>query len=229
MLLYHRWAAESSASPCNPAYTAEGGRCTSQLAQEVDSGHNESSISQHVQEAPRTSGCRKHLCSSWGTLRLLNHHLEEPEPTLMLSITTCCCCAYLDEVHADKPEEVAMPGELLKILCQGDPLLLGNGVFLNVQPKGRREKKNAAVNCTSFPCRDVSSQLPSQPSLDQMKTAEFTMFAYCQQKATGSPTNVCLPNPKFLFLPIKHSPKSHSTIHMHVFQIPVVSSPGRSH
>lgn len=30
-----------------------------------------------------------------------------------------------------------MPRELLKILYQGDPLLVGNREFLNVQPTGR--------------------------------------------------------------------------------------------
>lgn len=40
-----------------------------------------------------------------------------------------------------------MPGELLEILCQGDPLLLGDRMFLNVQPEERGGKKS---NCKSL-------------------------------------------------------------------------------
>lgn len=73
-----------------------------------------------------------------------------------------------------------MPGELLEILCQGDPLLLGDGMFLNVQPKGKGGIKttiNPSQQAGQSPqlslcrCRAVSPQLPSQPFvfLDQSK------------------------------------------------------------
>lgn len=75
-------------------------------------------------------------------------------PACTLQMLRKSLCTYLDQVHADKPEEVAMPLELLEIFCQGDPLLLGDGMFLNVQPKGRGGRTNKKQNnCDSFTSR----------------------------------------------------------------------------
>lgn len=51
-----------------------------------------------------------------------------------------------------------MPGELLEILCQGDPLLLGDGMFLNVQPKGKGGIKSNHKSFTAS--RTESPALP---------------------------------------------------------------------
>ena len=56
MLLHPRWAAESSASPQNPAYTAERGRSPPQLAQEASSGHKQV---EWLSAAESASVCRR--------------------------------------------------------------------------------------------------------------------------------------------------------------------------
>lgn len=138
-------------------------RSTPQLAKEVSSGHKQG---EWLPDAEPGSICRK-LQEQVGAGNTFALPGEFPYCCITSSNSqsqhsssesqTRRCCAYLDEVHADKPEEVVMPGELLEILCQGDPLLLGDGMFLNVQPEGRGGKTS---NCKSLaPSRGVPPAL----------------------------------------------------------------------
>lgn len=81
-----------------------------------------------------------------------------------------------------------MSGELLEILCQGDPLLLGDGEFLNVQPKGREGKKQKSnheslTSSKREPPAAKLSLLSSHPNFPapwpKSKQHFTTMFAYC--------------------------------------------------
>lgn len=128
-----------------------------------------------------------------------------------------------------------MPGELLEILCQGDPLLLGDGEFLDVQPQRREEQKKATMNpshqagespqLSLCRCRAVSPQLPSQLSLSlaQIKTVVYNNVCLLLARTTGNGS------PKeYLASELKIQISAHKSIFL-LLAIPLcIRSPSRS-